>query len=107
MRIRLAMIDPWTWWRTSGVLVAFVPRGAGRPPGAVVRSCDCGHVQESPCGGLGSGLCYWVHAERIVLAHPAILHAEVALFKVGVTMTICLEALGVGYFFVDLMRNWT
>ena len=49
------MIDPWTWWRTSGVLVAIFPRGAGRPPGAVVRSCDCGHVLESPCGGLGVG----------------------------------------------------
>ena len=49
------MIDPWTWWRTSGVLVAFFPRGAGRPPGAVVRSCDWGHVLESPCGGLGVG----------------------------------------------------
>ena len=37
-RIRSAMIGPWTWWRTSGVLVANFPRGAGRPPGAAVSA---------------------------------------------------------------------
>ena len=61
---------------------------------------------EQEVGGFGSGLPFDSMLNRILFAHPAILHLKVSLCESGKTMPSNLEALGGGYSFAITFRNW-
>ena len=90
------MIDPWTWWRTSGVLVAIFPRGAGAAAGRGGQILRLRACAREPLWGAGGGVCYWDWAEQLHLAHPAIRHdSEPNLVQGGwnPNMFACLKGL--------------